>query len=130
MKEVESKIKKYKPNALLVIPYDNPTGQFLTQQTLIELAKICIKYGIWLVSDEAYRPLFYNEGEQSSIWNINENSVPGINGCRISIESSSKVWNACGLRIGAIVTDNDEFHEKAVSEYTANLCANSIGQKI
>ena len=130
MKEVESKIKKYKPNALLVIPYDNPTGQFLTQQTLIELAKICVKYSIWLVSDEAYRPLFYNEDVQSSIWNISEKSVPGINGCRISIESSSKVWNACGLRIGAILTDNEEFHLKAISEYTANLCANAIGQKI
>tara|TARA_B100000519_G_scaffold152062_1_gene133065 strand:- start:1508 stop:2419 length:912 start_codon:yes stop_codon:yes gene_type:complete len=130
MIKIESKINKYKPNALLVIPYDNPTGQFLRQQTLIELAKICIKYGIWLVSDEAYRPLFYNEDEQSSIWNINENSVPGINGCRISIESSSKVWNACGLRIGAILTDNEEFHLKAISEYTANLCANAIGQKI
>ena len=34
------------------------------------------------------------------------------------------------MRIGALVTDNDEFHGKAVSEYTANLCANSIGQKI
>jgi aspartate aminotransferase len=40
------------------------------------------------------------------------------------------VWNACGLRIGSIVTDNKEFQEKAVAEYTANLCANAIGQYV
>ena len=49
---------------------------------------------------------------------------------RISIESASKVWNACGLRIGGIITDNHEFHTKSISEYTANLCANNIGQYI
>lgn len=38
--------------------------------------------------------------------------------------------NACGLRIGALVTDNKEFHEKSVAEYTANLCTNVIGQWI
>jgi aspartate aminotransferase len=40
------------------------------------------------------------------------------------------VWNACGLRIGALVTDNEEFHNRAVAEYTANLCPNAIGQYI
>ena len=56
--------------------------------------------------------------------------VPGIEGIRISIESASKVWNACGLRIGSLVTDNKVFHTKSVSEYTANLCANALGQEI
>jgi len=40
------------------------------------------------------------------------------------------VWNACGLRIGALVTDNDEFSNRCAAEYTANLCANAIGQYI
>ena len=38
--------------------------------------------------------------------------------------------NACGLRIGSLITDNEEFHAKAISEYTANLCANALGQEI
>lgn len=130
IKNIEFNIKKHKPNGLVVIPYDNPTGQFLTQNTLNELAKICVKSGIWLISDEAYRPLHYKPHKQSSIWLIDENTIPGITGRRISIESSSKIWNACGLRIGALLTDNNEFHQKAVSEYTANLCANAIGQEI
>ncbi|MCF7889539.1 MAG: aminotransferase class I/II-fold pyridoxal phosphate-dependent enzyme, partial [Victivallales bacterium] len=61
---------------------------------------------------------------------ITDKEVPGIENRRISIETTSKIWNGCGLRIGAIITDNKKFHEKAVAEYTANLCSNAIGQYI
>ena len=128
--EIEKIIAENAPGGLLVIPTDNPTGQFLNQRQLIDLAKICVNHNIWIVSDEAYRQLYYGEDGSSSIWKITEEDVPGITGSRISIESSSKVWNACGLRIGGLVTDNLYFHTKAVSEYTANLCANAIGQEI
>ena len=128
--EIEKIIAENAPGGLLVIPTDNPTGQFLNQHQLIDLAKICVNHNIWIVSDEAYRQLYYGEDGSSSIWKITEEDVPGITGSRISIESSSKVWNACGLRIGGLVTDNLDFHTKAVSEYTANLCANAIGQEI
>lgn len=128
--EIEEVIKKYRPGGMVIIPYDNPTGQFFEQEKIISLAKLCVKYNMWIISDEAYRELYYVKGKASSIWGIGEKEVPGIEGRRISIESSSKVWNACGLRIGALVTDNLEFHEKSVAEYTANLCANEIGQYI
>ena len=128
--EIEKIIAENAPGGLLVIPTDNPTGQFLNQRQLIDFAKICVNHNIWIVSDEAYRQLYYGEDGSSSIWKITEEDVPGITGSRISIESSSKVWNACGLRIGGLVTDNLDFHTKAVSEYTANLCANAIGQEI
>ena len=85
---------------------------------------------MWLVSDEAYRQLHYQNQSVSSVWLLDEKQVPGITGRRISIESASKVWNACGLRIGALVTDNAEFHGRAVAEYTANLCSNAIGQHV
>jgi aspartate aminotransferase len=130
LNSIESCIEKNLPSALLVIPFDNPTGQFLSQGTLLELARLCVKHGLWLVSDEAYRPLYYGQEEPSSIWALSEQEVPGVSGIRISIESSSKVWNACGLRIGSLITDNEEFHTKAISEYTANLCANALGQEI
>lgn len=131
MEEVEETIKKYKPGALLIIPYDNPTGQYYTYDILKDLAKLCVKYNMWMVSDEAYRELYYKEDEKLvSIWGLSDEDVPGIEGRRISIETASKVWNACGLRIGAVITDNEEFHKSAVAEYTANLCANAIGQYI
>jgi len=40
------------------------------------------------------------------------------------------VWNACGLRIGALVTDNELFHRKAIAEHTVSLCSSVIGQHI
>ncbi len=149
IEEIEETVRRYKPAAMLVIPYDNPSGQLYSYDTLTELAKLCVRYNMWMISDEAYRELYYTtsdtreyydgngsakEGSEGfrpvSIWGLSEDSVPGIKGRRISIESASKVWNACGLRIGAIITDNDDFHEKAVAEATANLCPNAIGQYI
>lgn len=128
---IEEVIKEYNPGALLVIPYDNPTGQYYNYEQLKQLANLCVKYNMWMASDEAYRELYYEEnGELVSIWGITDAEVPGIEGRRISIETASKVWNACGLRIGALITDNAEFNNRSVAEYTANLCANVIGQYI
>ena len=128
--KINSLIKLKKPNGLIVIPYDNPTGQFINQRDLIKLASICVENKIWLISDEAYRQLFYEGNSSSTIWKITQNEVPHIDGFRISIESASKVWNACGLRIGGLVTDNKTFYNKSVNEYTSNLCANALGQYI
>ena len=127
---IERVIAAERPGALVVIPYDNPTGQFYRQEDLAALARLCVRHGLWLASDEAYRELSYGGGGPTSIWRLDEASLPGIVGRRISIETASKVWNACGLRIGALVSDSPAFHEKAVAEYTANLCANAIGQQI
>ena len=118
------------PGAMVVIPYDNPTGQYYGRETLVELARLCVEHDLWLISDEAYRELHYTGDEAVSVWSLTEDEVPGITGRRISIETSSKVWNACGLRIGALVTDNAEFHARAVAENTAGLCSNVIGQHI
>lgn len=126
---IEKLIQKHHPCGLLVIPYDNPTGTIISKETLIDLARLCVKHDMWLVSDEAYRELYYGDTSMVSIWQISEQEVPGISG-RISIESASKVWNACGIRIGAIVTDNEYFHTQAVAEHTSNLCASAIGQYI
>ena len=128
--EISDIIDRDHPNGIVLIPGDNPTGQQISQQLIIEISKICVKKDIWIISDEAYRNLYYTESGQTSIWDIDSEDVPGVDGRRISIESASKLWNGCGLRIGALVTDNNTFHRKAVSEYTANLCANSIGQYI
>jgi len=131
MESIEEEIKKHNPGALLVIPYDNPTGQLYDYHMLKELAHLCVKHNLWLVSDEAYRELYYKAGKPLvSIWGITNQEVPGIEGRRMSIETASKVWNACGLRIGALITDNEQFHKKSIAEYTANLCANVIGQYI
>lgn len=128
---LERVIREERPAALLVIPADNPTGQLLRQDELVSLARLAVAHDLWLVSDEAYRQLGYVAGaEATSVWKVTEAEAPGIRGRRLGIESASKVWNACGLRVGALVTDSPAFHAAAVAEYTANLCANVIGQWI
>mgnify|MGYP002078700658 CR=1 FL=1 len=128
--ELEKTIKENRPGALVVIPYDNPTGHFYDQESMITLAQLCVKYDLWMISDEAYRELFYVNKPATSIRGITNKDVPWIEWRRISIETASKVRNACWLRVGALVTDNKEFHEKSIAEYTANLCTNVIGQYI
>ncbi len=128
--EMEKLITEHNPSAVVVIPYDNPTGHFYSHDAYVELAKLAVKHNMWIISDEAYRELYYTDEKVTSVWGITESVVAGINGRRISIETASKVWNACGLRIGAIVTDSQEFNQRAIAENTANLCPNVIGQYI
>ena len=128
--EIDRVMEREKPGAILVIPYDNPTGQFYPHESMVALAKLCVKHDVWMLSDEAYRELFYTKDRSSTIWRVDENEVPGIRGRRISIESTSKVWNACGLRIGGIVTDSEVFHRASLAEHTSSLCAGAIGQWI
>jgi aspartate aminotransferase len=130
MADIERVIAAHRPGAMVVIPYDNPTGQLYSREQLIDLARLCVKHGMWMISDEAYRELYYRGETPVSIWGLTEDEVGGISGRRISIETSSKVWNACGLRIGALVTDSKDFHSRAVAENTAALCSNHIGQWI
>lgn len=128
--EIAAAIEASRSGAMVVIPYDNPTGQYYDRASLVALARLCVEHDLWLISDEAYRELHYTGDEAVSVWSLTEEEVPGIIGRRISIETASKVWNACGLRIGALVTDNAEFHARAVAENTAGLCSNVIGQRI
>ncbi len=123
-------VERERPGAMVIIPYDNPTGQFYRREQLVALAGICARHDMWIISDEAYRELHYVDSPPVSVWGIGDDEVPGIGGRRLSIETASKVWNACGLRIGALVTDNPEFHARAVAENTASLCSNVIGQNV
>ncbi|MFO7652728.1 MAG: aminotransferase class I/II-fold pyridoxal phosphate-dependent enzyme [Candidatus Krumholzibacteriia bacterium] len=127
---VEQVIREHRPGAMVVIPYDNPTGQLYDRASLVALARLCVEHDMWLISDEAYREMYYTGSGPVSIWGIGEDDAPGITGRRISIETASKVWNACGLRIGALVTDSPEFHKRSVAEKTASLCSSAIGQHV
>lgn len=128
--EIEKVIQKEKPWAIVIIPYDNPTGQFYNLESMKKIAEICVKHDMRIISDEAYRELYYTWEKTSSIRWITNNEVKWIEWRRISIETSSKVRNACGLRIWALITDNKDFHQKAIAENTACLCSNSIWQYI
>lgn len=128
--DIEKLIQEHKPSAIVVIPYDNPTGQLFSKEQMLMIAELCVTYNMRMVSDEAYRELHYRSNQVMSIRWITDQEVPGIQWRRMSIETASKVWNACGLRIWALVTDSQEFHQQCVAENTTCLCSNTIGQYI
>jgi aspartate aminotransferase len=135
MAEIEAVIQEHDPAGIVVIPFDNPTGQYYGKQAMVDLARLAVKHNLWLISDEAYRELYYTGSRNAddrctSIWGVTDDDVPGIEGRRVSIETTSKVWNACGLRIGALVTDNEVFNRQAIAEHTVSLCSSVIGQYI
>jgi aspartate aminotransferase len=127
---LEAAFTKHRPGAAVIIPFDNPTGALYRKEDLATLARLCVKHNCWLVSDEAYRELHYTGEDAPSVWTLSEQDAPGIEGRRLAIETASKVWNACGLRIGALVTDNPTLHAQCVAENTASLCPSTIGQSI
>ena len=128
--ELKQVFDEFRPGAVVIIPYDNPTGSLYRNDDLKRLAQLCVEYNCWLVSDEAYRELHYSDEKAPSVWNLTNQDVPGIEGRRIGIETASKVWNACGLRIGALVTDNAQLHAQCVAENTASLCPSAVGQAV
>ena len=65
---IRQTIETEKPSAIVIIPYDNPTGQLYSRETMIMIANLCVKYDMWLVSDEAYRELYYTDSQTISIW--------------------------------------------------------------
>lgn len=128
--ELRKAFEEYRPGAVVIIPYDNPTGCLYRNDDLKRLAQLCVEFNCWLVSDEAYRELHYSDEKAPSVWELTNRDVTGIEGRRIGIETASKVWNACGLRIGALVTDNPQLHAQCVAENTASLCPSALGQAV
>ena len=63
--KIRKKISKDNPNGILIIPADNPTGLQMSQNTINEIAKICVEEDIWLVSDEAYRNIYFSGSDPS-----------------------------------------------------------------
>ncbi|MHC4607257.1 MAG: aminotransferase class I/II-fold pyridoxal phosphate-dependent enzyme, partial [Planctomycetota bacterium] len=46
---IERAMRKHRPGAIVVIPYDNPCGQFFDQKTLNRLARLAVKYNLWII---------------------------------------------------------------------------------
>lgn len=127
--EIDTAMEQHNPGAALVIIEDNPTAHSYTKKEMTTIGKLCVKHGIKMVSDEAYRGMnISNGGRSASVWNLTDDDVPGIVGNRASIESGSKWGNLCGGRIGALVTDSKSFHDSGVAAHSPSLCSNVIAQ--
>jgi aspartate aminotransferase len=102
---------------------NNPTGCLYTRDDLEELKRIIKKYDLYLYADEVYREFCYTGDDFFSVMELE-----GIEQNTILIDSVSKRYSACGVRIGALVTRNKEVINIAMRYAMARLSPPSFGQ--
>lgn len=96
-----------KTKAILINTPNNPSGKILTMEELERLARICVKHDIYLISDEVYREMILGEEEAVSVLQVDLNdeemNEKYLNRL-IVVDSASKTFSLCGVRIGFIVS--------------------------
>ncbi len=120
--EIEKKITS-KTKAILICSPNNPTGYLYSKEEISLLGEIVKKHNLFLFSDEAYRELCYDGTEHFSSMNLQ-----GIDENVILIDSVSKRYSECGIRIGALVTRNKEVLSTALKFAQARLSPPGLGQ--
>jgi aspartate aminotransferase len=102
---------------------NNPTGYLYSREEMEQLGALVKKHDLYLFSDEVYREFCYDGHTHFSAMHIGdaEQNV-------IMIDSVSKRYSACGVRIGALVTKNREVISTAVKFAQARLSPPSLGQ--
>jgi aspartate aminotransferase len=109
--------------AILLCNPNNPTGYLYSREELEQLRDIVAKHDLFLIADEVYREFCYDGLEHHSCMKLK-----GIENNVILIDSTSKRYSMCGIRVGALITKNREVAEAALHFGQARLCAPAIGQ--
>jgi len=114
--ELASKITP-KTRAIYVNSPGNPTGGVLTSTDLKAIADLASQRGIWVLSDEAYEDVVFDEAQHLSI-----GSLPGMYERTISIYTFSKTYAMTGLRLGYVAAKDAKLRErmKKALFYTAS----------
>jgi len=122
IEDFEKNITK-KTKAILVCNPNNPTGYLYSKEELETLKEIVKKHDLFLIADEVYREFTYDGRQHYSAMNLE-----GIDDNVILIDSVSKRYSACGVRIGWMVSRNKEVMSTAMKFAQARLSPPSFGQ--
>jgi len=112
-----------KTRGIIICNPNNPTGYLYTKEELEQLKAIVKKYDLYLFSDEVYREFCYDGNEHFSAMHLT-----GIEDNVILLDSVSKRYSACGVRIGALITKNKEILSTALKFGQARLSPPGLGQ--
>jgi aspartate aminotransferase len=112
-----------KTKAILICNPGNPTGYLYSKQELETLRDIVIKYNLFLIVDEVYREFTYDGNQHYSVLNIQ-----GLEENAIVIDSTSKRYSMCGIRVGCIVSKNIEVMTTVLKFAQARLSPPTFGQ--
>jgi len=111
-----------KTKAIVICNPNNPTGYSYSRQEMEQLRNLVLKHNLYLFSDEAYREFTY-EGKQVSAMNLE-----GIEDNVILMDTISKRYSACGGRIGALVTKNQQVLDAVMKFAQARLSPPGFAQ--
>lgn len=111
--------------AILICNPNNPTGYLYTQKEMRQIRDLVKKYNLYLFSDEVYREFIYTGSPYISAMHLE-----GIEQNVVLIDSVSKRYSECGIRIGALITKNKEVRETVMKFCQARLSPPLIGQII
>ena len=111
-----------KTKAIVICNPNNPTGYLYSRAEMEQLKELILKYNLYLFSDEAYREFCY-EGEQVSAMHLT-----GVDEHVIIMDTISKRYSACGGRIGALVTKNQQVLDAVMKFAQARLSPPSFAQ--
>ncbi len=120
--EIEKKITSLTEAIILCNP-NNPTGYLYSREELLQLGEIARKHDLFLLSDESYREFCYDGAEHFSMMKIK-----GIEQNVIMLDSVSKRYSECGVRIGALVSRNRDVISTALRFAQARLSPPGFGQ--
>jgi len=111
-----------KTKAIIICNPNNPTGYLYSREEMEALKLICIRHGLYLFSDEAYREFCY-DGEFVSAMHLE-----GMEEHVVLMDTISKRYSACGARLGAFVTKNKNVYNAAMKFAQARLSPPGLAQ--
>ena len=125
--EVEEfeKLISERTKAILICNPNNPTGYLYSRAEMNQIRDIVKRHDLYLFSDEVYREFIYTGSPYISACHLE-----GIEQNVVLIDSVSKRYSECGIRIGALVTKNEEVRKAVMKFCQARLSPPLIGQII
>ena len=110
---------------ILICNPNNPTGYLYTRKEMNRIRDLVKKYDLFLFSDEVYREFIYTGSPYISACHLE-----GIEQNVVLIDSVSKRYSECGIRIGALITKNHELRKAVMKFCQARLSPPLIGQNV
>ena len=108
---------------ILICNPNNPTGYLYTMKEMLQIRDLVKKYDLFLFSDEVYREFCYTGAPYISAFHL-----PGIEEQVVLVDSVSKRYNECGIRIGALITKHPQLKTNVMKFCQARLSPPLLGQ--
>lgn len=112
-----------KTKGVLICNPNNPTGYVYTADEMDKIRRLVQKHNLYLFSDEVYREFIYSDDPYISACHLE-----GIEENVVLIDSVSKRYSECGIRIGCLITKNKKLHDTVMKFCQARLSPPLIGQ--